>query len=372
MQRSHAVQRVLQFRHSTIELLVLAVVLAFGINLASAGVADLAGISPRAMTFAGFAAIFAVVLYLVARSGPHLLSSLKLKGVLPVEDSGEFFEIRRYEFSERLYLYLKALRSENKAVYAVWERGRLRDHSDSGPSPRSEARAIELVKEGIEYFILDILSLHLSEYFVSQRQVKDDEVSLIKRESVPQILLENRFLELFSRPMHHREAFQEERESADDGDDEQDDADSVVFAVGADGQIFDRFELVLPRGSTLTRPSAGVLRIATTRFSITFTVEFDRTSTVFPDGFDEYYLGKQFDHVHPFIAGVTVDVRFRWWALLTARGWDYFAWLDSFLHRMEESVSFEEFVAAIGWPTALSTAIAVQHGQDARRAQRAA
>jgi hypothetical protein len=56
-----------------------------------------------------------------------------------------------------------------------------------------------------------------------------------------------------------------------------------------------------------------------------------------------------------------ITVHFSPWSLLSARGWEYYRWLDSFLDRMEAEFSFDRFVEYIGRETALSTVIVRKH-----------
>jgi hypothetical protein len=198
-----------------------------------------------------------------------------------------------------------------------------------------------------------VLSLHLSEYFESERDVAEHTIVRIQRSDIPHILLENRFLELFSKPMEIREAFMDNRAAQSDH--------KVVYAISEDGALYDYFELILPTGSVLSRRTKTGLHISTSRFALTITPEFHGLSTLFPDMFDELYLGKQFNEVNPYIVRIRLQIEFKWWAFLTATGWDYYKWLDSFLDKFTDAFSFDDFIASIGWNYAVSSAIAVKN-----------
>ncbi len=86
-------------------------------------------------------------------------------------------------------------------------------------------------------------------------------------------------------------------------------------------------------------------------------VGFEGFSALFPRGFEKFYLGGGSIDVAPYQVDLDITVHFSPWALLSARGWVNYRWLDSFLDRMDAEFSFERFLAKVGWETALSTAI---------------
>ena len=223
-----------------------------------------------------------------------------------------------------------------------------------------------MVREAIEYFALTKLSLHLSKYFVTDRSVQSDSVATIQRRNIPQLLLDNRFLELFSRPMKERAAFQHHHE---DEDDLKDQGRRVVYATGSDGELFDQFELILPLGTVLSRTEEGTLSIKTDRFTLKLTPVFQRYSTNLPKDFEELYLGKNFLEVHAYNVALEVDVSFGWQSVTTRKGWDYYEWLDSFLEELEQSFSFDDFVESIGWHTAHTSATISKNSNRTDRAK---
>lgn len=351
----HYVESLLGVRRHTIEVIALAIVLAFGINLASSGLPSLLSLSPQAAAGAGLMLIIVGFVYLLVRLKPLSSRALILRGVLPVSAEKAIEEIPRYDLSERLHDYFSGLTSENKAIAKLWRDAKIDPELNQEESSFriSAGPAHVLVQEALEYFVLDKLSLHLSEYFESNREVDENAIVRIQRSDIPHILLENRFLEQFSRPMELREAF---LDHGPDGSNEK-----VVSATGSDGAVFERFELILPRHSTIMRAGHVALHIATRRFTLTFAPEFHGFSTVFPHKFEELYLGKRFNVIHPYIVTVRVETKFKWWALLTGKGWDYYEWLDSFLDELAASLSFDEFISSIGWDVAVSSAIASEN-----------
>lgn len=348
----HYVESLVRVRRNSLEVIALAVVLALGINLVATGLPSVLALSAECTATVGIVLTCAALIYLGIRLQPLTARTLKLSGVLLTSKGNSVGEIERYEVSEKLHSYFVGLTSENKAISRLW------NESELGPqisADRSSARLSKshgnlLVCEAIEYFVLDQLSLHLSAYFDSYREVDEDTIVRVQRTDIPHILLQNRFLDLFSKPMEMREAFMEHGPSEH--------GHKVVYATGKDGAFFDHFELILPKGSSVTRSDATGLRIATSRFELTVLPLFQGFSENLPHRFEELYLGKRFGQVSPYVIGVELKVKFRWWAFLTGKGWDYYEWLDSYLDELTTAFSFDDFIKSIGWDTTLSVVIA--------------
>ncbi|MDR7306077.1 hypothetical protein [Rhodoferax saidenbachensis] len=360
MQRSNPENRryvdaLVQLQHSTIEIVALAIALALGINLFSSGLAQWINLSGAATTLFGVALIAVGFSYLFLKAKPALSRSIKMKGVLPISRGGEVVELSRYRFSEEMRSYVRAVAAENKAMERTWQRARFGVFGEQGTNAneRAEEEGNRMVREAVEYFVLSKLSLHLSAYFTTDRAIHSDAVTTVLRRNIPQLLLDNRFLELFSKPMHERAAFQSEEDDEREG--------TVVFATGEDGELFDQFELILPLGTVLDRTEDGALSIKTDRFTIQLNPVFDRFSTVFPRDFEKSYLGMNFSEVHAHAVYLKIDIAFNWRSITTRKGWDYYHWLDSFIEDLDRSFSFDEFIEEIGWHTAHTVAITMKN-----------
>jgi hypothetical protein len=348
----HYVESLVSVRRNSLEVIALAVVLALGINLASSGLPSALSLTPEVTTGIGIALTCLALIYLGVRLRPLRSQTLDLSGVLLTSADNAVEEIERYQVAEKFHSYFVGLTSENKALSRLWRESNLGPQiTEDGVAARlATSQGNQLVCEAIEYFVLDKLSLHLSEYFDSNRAIEEHTIVRVQRTDIPHILLQNRFLELFSKPMEMREAFMGHCPSKD--------GHKVVYAMGKDGAFFDHFELILPKGSSVSRSDAAGLRIATSRFNLTIKPVFLGFSDVLPHKFEELYLGKQFGEVDAYIMGVELHVQFKWWAFMTGKGWDYYEWLDSFLDQLTAAFSFEDFISAIGWEATVSVVIA--------------
>jgi hypothetical protein len=116
----HYVESLLGGRRNSTEILAVAVLLAFGVNIASSGLVSLFDMSATISTGVGIALTLLGIAYLVIRMRPMAKRELTLDGILPMTTSQEVYPIDRYELSEELHRCFGALTSENKAIAKQW------------------------------------------------------------------------------------------------------------------------------------------------------------------------------------------------------------------------------------------------------------
>ena len=351
-QKTRSIEKLMALRGGLFEFIAIALVVALGINLLVTGLVIWLDLPGWANVLLGVACCLLGISYFLGKVKPANSRQFKFRGVLPIRRGKErkVMEIERYEFSEKVKAYFQGMSAENKALDKAWRESPLGYGTTIGTADK-------LLLEAIEYFVLEQLSLHLSAYFENNDEIDDAQITRFKREDVPGILLQNRFLELFSKPMEQREPFIDYSDALIKDD-------SICYATGKGGAVFDDFELILPSGTVVTRSEAEGLEIKTSRFHLRIKPEFEGFSHGLTERFAKLYMGVNFDEVSAYRVGITIDVKFKLTALLSVAGWEYYKWLDSFLDIIESEFSFDHFVHEIGWPTALSTATAISHQKN--------
>ena len=346
-------------RANLLEIVIVAVGVALGVHFVAVSVLDTSHWSALEGALLGIGLILAGCIYLIAREFPRINRAFSFEGVLPVvRKTHQVIAIDRYEFAEDTARHVKALAAENKALAVAWEDNPLSDFEFDGEhGSRQRSPASKLAREALEYFVLNELSLHLSDHFNNNPRIDESEVISFGRRDIPSVLLENHFLELFSRPMEEREAFSTPRGVSTEHRVSIKHGGKVVFQMGSGGAIYDEFELILPHRTKVSRVDADTILIQTERFSLRIEVEFDGFGATFSPDFVELYLGQRYPEIQGLKIGLNIGVRFKWWSLLTTSGWEYYRWVDSFLERVANGFSFDRFLHRIGWETALSTAL---------------
>jgi len=320
-------------RANVFEIFLIAILTTLGINLITTGIYPLIHNSNKDtyFLFIGIGLVCIAIVYLATK----LLLQTKIlksyegfilvdnKSKLPVDCDG-------YEYLEELNRNFVAAFSENKALEHIWKTKSVkRVEKDS------------LIKEATEYYLIDELSTHLTDYF-NLRGLDKKQLIEFSRNDIPDILLTNRFLELFSKPMEQRASFIKDLKNDKS-------PGKVVMSMGDDGTLFKEFDFVLPKGSKVTR-SEGAIIIDTKRFKISLKVNYGGFGNVLPRGFETYYLGyTSYRDTWTTKIEVDITVEFKYFTVISKGGWDYYEWIELFLDKFEENFSEEYFFNKIKW-----------------------
>lgn len=336
------VSNLLLSRSKIIELIIVAVFLGFGISLTSSSITIIEGFKPMQGIYIGGIICFSSVIYISLKVFVNRKRRYLYKGFIILNElENKIVDIPGYGLSG-IRGYFESAFLENKDLESIWNKDPLKLQDElKTPEPRS----MDILREALEYFLLNQLSVHLNDYF--RYPLKENKnISVIQREHIPSVLLSNRFLELFSKPMKDRAAFI---------DIEQENEEQEWYILDVEGGSYQKFNLVLPYKSKVIRTNKNVIEIRNRKFDISMKVDFDGCNDVLPSGFKEYYLSIHgFDN---YLANVVYHVefdlyvKFKITSFLTSLGWENYNWIDSFLNSIEQSVSKELFLSKINWNT---------------------
>ena len=340
------VQGIAISRKNLIELIVVAILLAFGVNLIASHVIALAILSPLVTVLIGAALCFGSVLYLVARLLGRRVENRSYEAFLIYnEKKNEIIPVPRYNFSESICQYIRDAFAENPALKIIWEKEPLKNPfvTESNKGKNKRQTSAQLLSEAVEYFVLSSLSTHLTDYFAAEN-FKKENLKEYGREDVPEVLLRNRFLELFSRPMGDRLAFVNETLE------EKAQTDGETVMAYDENAYYEKFELVLPNKSIIRRPADNKIEIETKKLKISLTVRFEGFGTILPEGFEQCYLGMNtWDDINECTLSMGIQVSMKLRTLFSRTGWEYYYWVDSFLDGIEDEISKGAFFDRIGW-----------------------
>ena len=346
-------QSLFSFRGRVAELFFVAFVLAVGAELIAHGLVmpssseTWLGWTPPYLIAVGSALALLGMGFVILRERIAMPKKIAFEGMLIVgKEKNRILRVARYDFSEKIFEYFSGL-SENKALLSIWQNGNLNHWTGSGEKDPTNGNltAAKLIREAIEYFVLSRLSLHLSGHFQNRRQAADGEIEVLGRADIPSILLQNHFLELFSRPMAEREAFATSEDRS---------PGKVVSVWTSSGMMFEHFEMILPAKSAVTRLNENTILIDTKRFTMRISSGFEGSGYAFPDFFLFWrmYLGKSISDERAYGVNLSIDVKMKPLALLTLTGWGHYRWLDSFLDELDGAFSVDRFLEEIGWKAA--------------------
>jgi hypothetical protein len=271
--------------------------------------------------------------------------------------------VNRYSYSINLSRYLESACAESQDIRMVLEKSIYvpdttikipRENIDEEGIEREERAAAKklmatpdrrLILEATEYFVFRMLSTHLTNYF-NDEKFKEQNLTKLERKDIPQVLLENRFLNLFSKPMEERVgAFEDQYVS-----------ESTKGGSAESNTDFRHFHLILPTKAKVSRIDEKTCEIITQKFTLRVAILYLGADEILPADFEKYYLRLQeyYQRSNPPMVKekaiqIEVKVFFRNSIFFSTTGIQYYEWLDSYLDKLEEEFSSSYFFKKIGW-----------------------
>jgi hypothetical protein len=338
-------------RTGLLELILVAVIIGFSIELISAAFLNILNLSNRWNLLIGVALLILGSLYFVYRIYNLKKSQFHVSGFVSyLKEKKLLVPVSDYRFGEDLSGWFLSAINENEAIMKQWKAEPLESFflvTKDGEQKITNPKSHQLIVQLTEYFILKSLSTHLSGHF-NHDNFSQDNLVTFERKNIPQILFENIFLELFSKPMEQRPAFVD-----DTVKDKKIKSTGKIIASFKDGFRFEHFELTLPKGSKIKREKKNEIKIETPRINLTFKIDFKGFNSNLPVDFEKYYLGidgrKEITYYQ---LDIYCNIDFKLKTFITNSGWDYFTWIDTFIEKLEEDISKERFLEKINWKTA--------------------
>ncbi len=293
-----------------------------------------------------FLIVIVIIAYLVSfyRSKEYVI---KEKSLFLIDKECHFVPIKRFRFSEEMGETLLSVFKENKTFEDKW-----RDAFTKKPATTLEEFEknslfnnkdfIGFVGELLEYIFLKRLSLLQDAYFNSI----SDNIEILTREKISRYVLQNRVLEMISKPFEERSAFSNSHSSGDK-------IGKTVYMI-SDGVVYERFELKLPKGTTIKKDKNNTLVIKNRNYSIYFKHGFDGYGAVLPIMFEDYYLNKDIQDISKFSINPELKIKLNPFFFLFSSNWKSMNWIDVICEEFSDYFSFDRFVEKIGYEYALT------------------
>lgn len=373
-------------RKNFVELLIVAVLLSFGINvIASQFLNWLKDQSVIAFIIGTILCILPILYALINLFGKRKNRTTVNGFVVYDPTKKKLVSIPRYHFAQRICNYIDAAFSENIALKMRWDKQPLMPYKIINQETESskertetegftgkvfipfgqkitaeENATVKLLCEASEYFLIELLSFHLDRYFYNDALNKK-RLTFFKREDIPSVLLSNTFLELFTRPKADRPIFVQSVDENSDESEVEEQAYAAAISIGGGTKadsvdyIYNKFQMVLPKGSKVKRLPDHKIIIETKKLKMILAVKYE-TCLLAPDLlFSYYYLGNR-DLLERYFYEIQIDMQIsvKWHALLSSTGWEYYRWVDSFFNKIEKMVSKTAFFDSIHWENSLT------------------
>lgn len=271
--------------------------------------------------------------------------------------------IPEYKLNNRVATIVEAALSENAAYKDAWESDPLEPPIDPNKPPpagppayltvtkitqvgdntKQLGKAAALLQESLEFVILRALSVHLSDYFRAtpdlQKYIQTHPLT-----DFPEFILGNRILSLLTAPLEDRPNFLDIKDKQSEGE--------LQYVWRSDGSVYSRIELVLPKGSQLTRKSLGHIEIKSKSITISLVCKLLPYRCFVENRFINYYMGvKNPRTTAPRQVKIEFQATVHPTALFARNGAALYGWLDSFADSLKTFSDFPSFLESINWPT---------------------
>lgn len=340
-------------------LIMTSVLVAVGVNMLSTGIVDLLGlrfgfqIKEVILITIGIFLSLGVLAWNAWTNFRRLNQTKKFEGFIIYDEiNHKIISVPEYTISTDMAQYQQWASSENKALEKLWKEDNISQFRNfRGKIDQNLLNTLTqsgtLLTELLEYCLIEKLSLHLTDYYNKfDGKLKVQE---FQKTDIPQVLLTNRFLRLFSEDMINRESFMCLSNNFND----ENDACSTVCVLNSSGAYYHKFDLTLPENSKITRKNKNEIIIDTPILTLSLTSLFSGLSTALPHDFYKYYLRSASQHytsLHDYKFNVEISVKFKLTSLFMRKKMDvYYSWIDSFLDEITEYMEKDRFFDKIDW-----------------------
>lgn len=344
--RAGLVSDIPELRSSLIEIVLLALGVALGVNLISNAIYS--ALPTWAAVCSGIVIILLPILYVIRVRFRAVRHRREIEGFFMYDsEENEAVDVPEYSLAEAVPRYLSAAFAENPALRRQWETEPRLSDWDPPRKGQQVSPAGRLIQELMEYILLDSLSTSLTDYF---NGAPDNKLATYHRNDLPDVLLKNRFLELFSRDPADREGF------GDMGPSEE--GWVVVSAYNATGGHYNQFQLKLPSDSKMRRADDGSIEITGRAMTVRLSVEYRNYSAGAASWLAGPYIDGDVNTLRALQVNFWIDVTVKRRIFLRNDEMHYLRWVEEVLERLEYDLSGSAFLKRINWDT-LQAAIQV-------------
>jgi hypothetical protein len=341
-------KEILNNRGSLIELIAAAILIGFGVEFLASSIYSHFDFNHKNLFFfsAGLILCCLGFIYFLNRFFGKKTFSKELNGffLLSREKKG-IVSIDCYDFADKLSRYLDYAFAEDAGLKKTWNN--IDFNRNTGKDNYNTF--LKIANEAAEYYLLEKLSNHLSEYFNNSGLDKNELVEY-ERNDIADILLKNRFLELFSKPMEHRAPFIPDKPIINS----KDKSVGKIVASFSKGAMYNHFQLTLPKNSIINRNSDDSISVITQRFTLRLKSITSGLNTYIPWDFYKHYLGlTETINTSAFVVTYKIEVTFHFGSLFRTVGWQYYNWVDSFMIELQKKFEKDYFFdSKIEWDKA--------------------
>lgn len=342
-QQTEFLQNILNNKKNLIELVAAAIAIGLGVNFIASSLFDFFDFKNKNLTFLLIGILLTLIgfIYYLNKFFGRKKFSKNINGFFILDKkNAKIIDIDNYDYANKLANNLKYAFTEDAALRNTWKK------IDFDDIFKKNRQFLKIINEASEYYLLEKLSTHLSVYF-NDSKFNNDELTEYERNDIPDVLLKNRFLELFSKPMEQRESFISDEEIDGVFEYKRNGKKKSVGKIVSsfrNGVMYSHFDLKLPKNSKLKRNSDNSISLITERFTINLKTIISGLNTYIPSEYEEHYLGLSYSSdLSAFISTYEIEVNFHMRSIFKTNSWQYYEWIDSFINQIENDISQKHY-----------------------------
>ncbi|WP_028518805.1 hypothetical protein [Ruminococcus flavefaciens] len=336
--KQHKKVKIIDERLNMVNIIIYSIILGILVNYISDSVTEAFGLKAKSRLIFGIISIAVLLVILLLHSIKRLSTTIDFKCTFIHDKNKDLVSIPEYKISEDMKEYLEASFAENAAIKNQWKNTKF-NFIDIKNKPCT------IVNELIEYCLLESFSTFISSYF--NLLDENEKTITLNQKNIPEILLNNRFLKLFSEDMENRSVFINNSNKATISD-----TSSVCLQYAQNGAIYRRFDLTLPKGSKIYKDKDAII-VDTKLFKMTIQIIFKGLNRFIDHDLLKYYVKSDdpFD-LNCLAFGIKLSVKYKYSAAFKPFDWKYYNWLSEYIERLENYCDIDSFYSTINWKIA--------------------
>lgn len=272
-----------------------------------------------------------------------------------VDNKAQLGHVPRYFFNEEFVRILISICNENKTFKECWKKSFAKENHEPKEKYVShdfvyigkvseeeiakyfkDEKICKFVNELTEYVFIDWLSRKLESYFGNN--IKN--IAVLHRNDVADYVLDNRVLDIISRPFDEREKFLGKDMDANP-------TAEIYTLVGEDNVEFNKFELKLPPKTRLYKEGKDTLIISGKYFKIKFHSSFRGFNADIPGDFHRFYVSTP--NMNFYDISLNMEISLKPFFFLFSSNWQNLLWIDMICEAFLHDFSYRTFINDIGF-----------------------
>lgn len=324
-------------RTEIIEIILVSIVVAFGINFISTGIVSLFKLDNSiVIIIIGIIMCLLVIMYYAL----SVVKSLNIKKIMDgniVISSNDKRIVGVTEYFASMYMenFLDALLLEDKSVLKAYNKDMKKlDYFCEHYSNIQNSYFKYLMDSLIEYLILDT--------FVDAKYLSEKNIKILERNNIDKNILDNIFIKVLCEDLEKRKFFHEDML----------DSEGELYTITTDdGYIYNKLVVKIPKNARIYKENNNTLIINSKYFRIKIEWGLEDASMANDYNFYNYFLKDDIISWNDFEFGyfVDVDVKYKMPIIFLKKFDEYYLWIDDLIERMYELFDYNECLKQNNW-----------------------